>query len=66
MTDPRCMGCKHAVGIACLRECRFGQSYELKYTDSDFCGPNARHWEPRTVMSRIVRLARNVLAGGKA
>ena len=44
-----CAGCAHADGIDCLRDLRAGrrpfrQSYETKYADDDFCGPDRRYW----------------------
>ena len=39
-----CSTCHHAKGQDCLRDGVSSQSFELRYTDDDFCGPDRRYY----------------------
>ncbi len=49
MSEATCSQCRYSKGDRCLRDGDYSQSYELTYTDSDFCGPNRRYFARRSM-----------------
>lgn len=50
-----CGLCVHAKGNRCFRDGDdFKQSYERRYTDDDFCGPDARFFKKRRSLIRRI------------
>lgn len=44
-----CADCLNGLDGLCYRGIKpFKQSYERRYTDSDFCGPRARFFHPKS------------------
>ena len=53
-----CPDCLYSDGPNCLRESRasgvpYSKGYERRFTDSDFCGPNARFFTPRSIVGVV-------------
>lgn len=65
-----CNGCRFSAGKHCMRDVRvppFTKSYELAYTDRDFCGPTRKHYRPLSLFERMARIAsRKTIKGGDA